>query len=115
MDNEGGRPFLFPGKVPGYENMFPDVDRINPDYFKYIDRKIDYLNAHGFVPFIEVSRRDASLLLEEVLRLAGLLRALHPVRLVALPGQQYGAQPHPPRYHQRNVSVPTTLCTPSTW
>ena len=61
MDNEGGRPFLFPGKVPGYENMFPDVDRINPDYFRYIDRKIDYLNAQGFVAFIEVSRRDASL------------------------------------------------------
>lgn len=62
MDNEGGRPFLFPGKVPGYEQMFPDMDRINPQYFQYIDRKIDYLNAHGFVPFIEVSRRDASLL-----------------------------------------------------
>jgi hypothetical protein len=62
MDNEGGRPFFFPGKVPGYEDMFPDVDRINPEYFKFIDRKIDYLNEHGFVPFIEVSRRDASLL-----------------------------------------------------
>jgi hypothetical protein len=61
MDNEGGRPFLFPGKVPGYEGMFPDVDRINPDYFRYLDRKIDYLNRQGFVPFIEVSRRDASL------------------------------------------------------
>ncbi len=61
MDNEGGRPFLFPGKVPGYENMFPDVDRINPKYFQYVDRKIDYLNEQGFVPFIEVSRRDASL------------------------------------------------------
>ncbi len=61
MDNEGGRPFLFPGKVPGYEYMFPDVDRINPKYFDYIDRKIDYLNSQGFVVFIEVSRRDASL------------------------------------------------------
>lgn len=61
MDNEGGRPFLFPGKVPGYEKMFPDVDRINPEYFHYIDRKIDYLNQQGFVVFIEVSRRDASL------------------------------------------------------
>ena len=61
MDNEGGRPFFFPGKVPGYENQFPDMDRINPDYFKYLDRKIDYLNANGFVPFIEVSRRDAGL------------------------------------------------------
>lgn len=60
MDNEGGRPFLFPGKVPGYENVFPDVNRLNPEYFRYIDRKVDYLNANGFVPFIEVSRRDAS-------------------------------------------------------
>jgi len=62
IDNEGGRPFAFPGSVAGYENMFPDVDRINPAYFQYIDRKIDYLNAQGFVAFIEVSRRDASLL-----------------------------------------------------
>lgn len=61
MDNEGGRPFLFPGHVPGYEHMFPDVNRINPEYFHYLDRKIDYLNEQGFVPFIEVSRRDASL------------------------------------------------------
>ncbi len=60
MTNEGGRPFLFPGKVPGYENVFPDMDRINPEYFRYLDRKIDYLNDQGFVPFIEVSRRDAS-------------------------------------------------------
>lgn len=60
MDNEGGRPFLFPGKVPGYEKIFPDINRINPEYFKYIDRKIDYLNAQGFVPFLEVSRRDSS-------------------------------------------------------
>jgi hypothetical protein len=61
MDNEGGRPFVFPGKVPGYENYFPDMDKINPEYFKYLDRKIDYLNGNGFVPFIEVSRRDAGL------------------------------------------------------
>jgi hypothetical protein len=61
MDNEGGRPFQFPGKMPGYEQMFPDVDRLNPEYFKFIDRKIAYLNAHGFIPFIEASRRDATL------------------------------------------------------
>ena len=61
MDNEGGRPFFFPGKVPGWEDYFPDMDRINPEYFKYLDRKIDYLNAHGFVPFIEASRRDSGL------------------------------------------------------
>jgi hypothetical protein len=58
MSNEGGRAFLFPGKVPGYEQIFPDVDRLNPDYFKYMDRKIDYLTAHGIVPVIEVARRD---------------------------------------------------------
>ena len=62
MDNEGGRPFLFPGKVPGYEDYFPDMDRINPEYFKYIDRKMAYLNEHGFIPFLEASRRDCSLL-----------------------------------------------------
>ena len=60
MSNEGGRPFLFPGKVPGYENIFPDMDRINPEYFRYVDRKIDYLNEQGFVAFIEAFRRDAS-------------------------------------------------------
>ena len=61
MDNEGGRPFFFPGKVPGWADYFPDMDRINPEYFKYLDRKIDYLNANGFVPFIEASRRDSGL------------------------------------------------------
>jgi hypothetical protein len=60
MNNEGGQPFFFPGKVPGFEKVFPDIDRINPEYFKYLDRKIDYLNDQGFVPFIEASRRDAS-------------------------------------------------------
>lgn len=60
MHNEGGRPFEFPGKVPGYEQIVPDFDRINPDYFKYMDRKIDYLNKEGFVAFIEVARRDVS-------------------------------------------------------
>lgn len=60
MKNEGGRPFLFPGKAPGYETVFPDMDRINPEYFRYLDRKIDYLNDQGFVTFIEAFRRDAS-------------------------------------------------------
>lgn len=60
MHNKGGRPFLFPGKVPGYEDVFPDVDRLNPAYFQHMDRKIDYLNTQGFIPFIEVARRDAS-------------------------------------------------------
>ena len=60
MHNEGGRPFRFPGRVPGYEYVVPDFDRINPAYFRYLDRKVDYLNAQGFVPFIEVARRDVS-------------------------------------------------------
>ena len=57
-DEKGNRAFLFPGKIPGYENYFPDVERINPAYFQSLDKKIDYLNSQGFVPFIEVSRRD---------------------------------------------------------
>ena len=57
-DEAGNRAFLFPGKVPGYEKYFPDVDRINPAYFQSMDKKIDYLNSQGFVPFIEVARRD---------------------------------------------------------
>jgi hypothetical protein len=58
MHNEGGRPFHFPGRVPGFETVVPDYDRPNPDYFRFLDRKIDYLNQEGFVPFIEVARRD---------------------------------------------------------
>jgi hypothetical protein len=58
MHNEGGRSFLFPGKIPGYEEIVPNYDRINPAYFRYLDRKVDYLNEQGFVPFIEVTRRD---------------------------------------------------------
>lgn len=58
MHNEGGRPFEFPGKVPGFEDVVPDLDRINPAYFRALDRRLDYLNDHGIVPFLEVSRRD---------------------------------------------------------
>jgi len=54
----GQRAFLTPGKVPGYEKMIPDLTRINPAYFQGMDRKIDYLNSQGIVPFIEVARRD---------------------------------------------------------
>jgi hypothetical protein len=57
-DEAGHNSFLYPGKVPGYENYFPDVEKPDPAYFQMMDRKIDYLNAQGFVPFIEVSRRD---------------------------------------------------------
>ncbi len=57
-DEAGRRAFLLPGKVPGYEKYFPDVERLDPAYFQSLDKKIDYLNAQGFVPFIEVARRD---------------------------------------------------------
>jgi hypothetical protein len=59
MSNETGqRAFQFPGLVPGYEEYFPNLDRINPEYFHSMDKKIDYLNDQGMVPFIEVARRD---------------------------------------------------------
>jgi len=57
-DEDGNRAFEFPGEVPGFEEYFPDINRLNPAYFQNMDKKIDYLNAHGFIPFIEVSRRD---------------------------------------------------------
>ena len=57
-DEEGNTAFLFPGKVPGHEGSVPDLDRLNPEYFRGLDRKIDYLNAHGIMPFIEPARRD---------------------------------------------------------
>ena len=57
-DEAGQRAFGFPGLVPGYEEYFPNLNRIQPEYFRSLDRKIDYLNAHGMVPFIEVARRD---------------------------------------------------------
>ncbi|MBC7237616.1 MAG: DUF4038 domain-containing protein [Chloroflexi bacterium] len=60
MHNEGGRPFFFPGKVPGYQDVYPDVDRLNPAYFAVLDKKMDYLNAQGFIPFLEVARRDVT-------------------------------------------------------
>lgn len=59
MHNEAGqRAFAFPGRVAGHEEVFPDLQRINPEYFRTLDRKIDYLNAQGMIPFLEVARRD---------------------------------------------------------
>jgi hypothetical protein len=57
-DENGNRAFFFPGKIPGFENCVPDFEHINPKYFQNLDEKIDYFNANGIVPFIEVSRRD---------------------------------------------------------
>lgn len=60
MHNEGGMPFLFPGVIEGYEETVPDYNRINPDYFKALDRKMDWLNEQGITVFIETMRRDCS-------------------------------------------------------
>ena len=60
-DSQGGLPFAFPGRVPGYEDVFPDVDRLNPEYFDELDKKIGYLNSQGFVVFLEPTRRDHSM------------------------------------------------------
>jgi hypothetical protein len=58
VNEEGERPFFFPGKSKGYENVTPDFSRINPSYFRYLDKKMDYANAQGFVIFLETLRRD---------------------------------------------------------
>lgn len=50
-DEQGNRPFFG-------EGLKPDLNRINPAYFQSVDKKVDYLNAHGFIPFIETVRRD---------------------------------------------------------
>lgn len=50
-DESGNRPFHGEGDTP-------DLDRLNPAYFQSMDRKVDHLNANGFIPFLETSRRD---------------------------------------------------------
>ena len=60
MHNEGGRPFFFPGKIKGYEDLVPDYDRINPAYFQAFDKKVNYLNQNGMTVFMEAMRRDCS-------------------------------------------------------
>ena len=50
---------------------------LNPAYFQYIDlRSLDYLNTHGSAPFIEVSRRDVSLLWSKYYKWPGFVCAL---------------------------------------
>ena len=50
-DESGNRAFLL-------KDSLPDLDRLNPAYFQSMDKKVDYFNAQGFIPFIETSRRD---------------------------------------------------------
>jgi hypothetical protein len=59
MPNEAGeRPFFFPGKAAGYPDVGADYFRINPSYFRYLDKKMDYAYSQGFQVFIETLRRD---------------------------------------------------------
>jgi hypothetical protein len=60
MKNEGGYPFEFPGKVPGYGEYFPDMEHPNAAYFQYMDRKMNWLTDNGMTVFIETFRRDLS-------------------------------------------------------
>lgn len=54
-DEHGNRPFeLMPGRADG----LADFDRINPAYFRSLDRKMRHLAEEGFVPFLEPVRRD---------------------------------------------------------
>jgi len=52
-DEKGNLPFRLTGKGP-----LADFDHINPSYFQSLDKKMDYLNSVGFVPFLETIRRD---------------------------------------------------------
>jgi len=53
-DEFGNRPFEIFAEREGLANF----DRINPAYFRSLDRKIRHLSDEGFVPFIETVRRD---------------------------------------------------------
>jgi Protein of unknown function (DUF4038)/Domain of unknown function (DUF5060) len=53
-DERGYRPFQI---IPNHDGL-PDFDRIVPQYFQSVDRKMAYLNAQGFIPILETIRRD---------------------------------------------------------
>jgi hypothetical protein len=53
-DEYGNLPFEMSSKHEGVA----DFDRINPEYFKSLDKKMQYLSEEGFVPLLETVRRD---------------------------------------------------------
>ncbi len=57
-DEDGDMPFAFPGKCGGKNDLCANYDLINPAYWQNMDRKMDYLWAQGFVPYIETVRRS---------------------------------------------------------
>jgi len=54
-DEQGNLPFAL---TPDHDGM-ADYDRVNPAYFRSLDRKMALLSEQGFVPFLEPVRRDA--------------------------------------------------------
>jgi hypothetical protein len=53
-DEEGHRPFA----VFTDRDGLADFDRLDPAYFRSLDRKMRHLSEQGFVPFLETVRRD---------------------------------------------------------
>jgi len=53
-DERGYRPFEI---IPNHEGL-PDFDRIVPQYFQSLDRKMQHLRDQGFVALLETVRRD---------------------------------------------------------
>ena len=53
-DEYGNIPFAMSKEHPGVA----DFDHINPDYFKSLDQKMQYLSDEGFIPLLETVRRD---------------------------------------------------------
>ena len=53
-DEDGNKPFQMSEEHPGVA----DFNHINPEYFKSLDKKMQYLSDQGFVPLLETVRRD---------------------------------------------------------
>ncbi len=53
-DEYGNLPF----KMSEAHKGVSDFDRINPDYFKSLDKKMAFLSEQGFIPLLETVRRD---------------------------------------------------------
>jgi hypothetical protein len=53
-DERGYRPFEI---IPNREGL-ADFDRVAPQYFQSLDKKMAYLNSEGFIPILETVRRD---------------------------------------------------------
>jgi hypothetical protein len=53
-DEKGNMPFFQWAK----SDIIANFDSINPEYFKSLDKKMEYLSDNGFVVFLETVRRD---------------------------------------------------------